>query len=226
MRRFDDCKVRVNNPTESRLVQEKLFSLGYKWLCNEKEVVHTEAKYLFIGNDGYLTYDYSNDCFIKEENKEVTVQEILRYKEEKMDKEEALKKIEELKKYVEDIDNEQRSYPCVTPVDEVGDILFNNNKQVLYVNDNEGVYGVTGGSHSDDYKKDFVWVPCKREDLKVGDTAYRTNDIDYGFSDEGLVCKILDEERYVYISDNEDIIVLPYDYKYWFKLVHKNEVER
>jgi hypothetical protein len=141
-----------------------------------------------------------------------------------MNKQEALKKIEELKQYVEKL-SKVEYYDCVTPIDASGDILFNKHRQLLYINCVTKLYVVcsTCGMVSDS-REDFVWVPCRREDLKPRDTAYRTDDLDYDFSCKRQMCKILDDSNYAFVEYNTDIIIYDCSFEYWYKLVPRNKV--
>jgi len=151
-------------------------------------------------------------------------------KGEKMNKKEkALKELDEIKKRTAELErilNEPETYPCVTPVEARGQILFNHNKQLLNVNE-KGLYTVEGVrmlDHYVDYSKDFVWVACKREDLKVGDTAYRSDVADTQFSYTQQVCKILCAKTYVCMPHDESVIAInDLCYASWYKLVRKDE---
>jgi hypothetical protein len=107
-----------------------------------------------------------------------------------------------------------------------GDILFNDKKQVLSSDEKGGLFNVYNASYGhDSYTKDFVLVPCKREDLKWGDTAYFSDD-QYEFDDKEYYGKVLDEDRMVYIGCDENVIIDDIDHEYWYKIVKRSEVER
>ena len=77
IRKFlDNTKVYVNG--KSKEIQEKLFSLGYRWSVTcSTEVGHTERPFLFIYKGGDITYA-SNMCkFVEHEHREITADEIL-----------------------------------------------------------------------------------------------------------------------------------------------------
>ena len=130
--------------------------------------------------------------------------------------EKALRKLEHSKKVI--------SYPVLgsTPVNGVGNILFNNNKQVLLTNRGSwDVYSYKEGYNS--RHKDFMWVPIKREDLKTGDTAYRSEYEIPAFSDHYEICKILDTSSCVFAT-NYSVSTGTASWSYWFKLVNKEEL--
>ena len=60
----------------SREVQEKLFKLGYSWLSNGKQVQFNERPFIYI-NDYNLTYGSDMNLFMYNEEREITVDEIL-----------------------------------------------------------------------------------------------------------------------------------------------------
>ena len=68
--------------------------------------------------------------------------------------EKAEKALTEAKAKLETLNNPKvESYPCVTPVDEEGDIVFNNGLQILHVEDS--VYAVTGTDGEPTNEEDF-----------------------------------------------------------------------
>lgn len=160
------------------------------------------------------TGDYS--CTVVMENKP---------KGKDMSKQEKIEQIEativKLQKQVEDL-KKVEYYPCVTPVDEDGNIWFNNNTQCLFIGMDDLWCVKSDGWGGDDCSKSFVWVPCKREDLKAGDTAYRTDHPeDVFFNNKTSVCKVLGEGKIVYISSN-GVFVTESTLRLWHKLVRKD----
>ena len=77
IRKFlDDTKVYVNG--KSKKIQEKLFSFGYGWgVTDSTEVCHTEKPFLFIYNQGGITYANDMCKFVEHENREISADEIL-----------------------------------------------------------------------------------------------------------------------------------------------------
>ncbi len=115
-----------------------------------------------------------------------------------------------------------------TPITRTGGIIFNKRKQCLrYL-----PVAKTWVVEATDYEfangtKDFVWVPIKREDLKPGDVAYRTDGIpsDEEFKYEGGVCLILDSKKYTHIKNEEDVSTNILTFTYWYKLTPREEVK-
>ena len=73
---LDNTKVYVNG--KSKEIQEKLFSFGYKWYgCGSTKVDFVDKPFLFIDEQGGVTYG-SDMLFFKEHKyKEITAEEIL-----------------------------------------------------------------------------------------------------------------------------------------------------
>lgn len=73
---LDNTKVYVNG--KSKEIQEKLFSFGYKWVGNgPTEVQFTEKPFLFIYDNGYISYTSDMSYFVMHPNREITADEIL-----------------------------------------------------------------------------------------------------------------------------------------------------
>lgn len=72
-----NTKVYVNG--KSKEIQEKLFSLGYKWNnCRTNTVVrHIEAPFLFIYENKEITKSSDMELFCSHENSEITAEEII-----------------------------------------------------------------------------------------------------------------------------------------------------
>lgn len=70
-----DTKVYVNG--KSKEIQEKLFSLGYKWNNGDTDVCCTDDPFLFIYKDKSLTRSNEMNCFSQHENREITAEQIL-----------------------------------------------------------------------------------------------------------------------------------------------------
>ncbi len=67
-----------------------------------------------------------------------------------------------------------------------------------------------------------VLIPCKREELKAGDLAFRADAV--GENPERLerYCIILDEKKHVFIEDDgRRIVINDYTWNYWYKVVKK-----
>lgn len=63
-------------------------------------------------------------------------------------------------------------------------------------------------------------VPCKRKDLKEGDTAFRTDLKNPDFNGLQSYCKIIPENMYAYIEIN-NTLTSRINWKYWYKVVPK-----
>lgn len=73
---LDNTKVYVNG--KSKEIQEKLFSFGYGWdFGNNTEVSNTDKPFLFIYEDGDITYMNDMCKFTKHKNREIAADEIL-----------------------------------------------------------------------------------------------------------------------------------------------------
>lgn len=70
-----NTKVYVNG--KSKEIQEKLFSIGYKWVVGRKDVNYTEDPFLFIYRGMYFTSDSNMVSFCNHENREISAEEIL-----------------------------------------------------------------------------------------------------------------------------------------------------
>ena len=130
---------------------------------------------------------------------------------------ELLKDIKELVKEGAD----SWSIPANIHLDCDKDILFNDDKQILFEDKGlSSVYVVYGGSPVN-RSEDFKLVRCNREDLKVGDTAYKTAPKNPYISGLYDYCKILKDGRYAYIYNDKNAMVGDTIWEYWFKVVDK-----
>ena len=98
-------------------------------------------------------------------------------------------------------------------------IVFNDDKQVLsYASYNWWVYCVDGACDEEFIQCELI--KCDRKDLKVWDTAFGCNgDVEEKKRYHHRYCKILDEEKYTYVSHNEDTIVDDESFDNWYKVV-------
>lgn len=137
-------------------------------------------------------------------------------------KERDLEELEKMKERIAELENiirEPQGHPCVTPVTVGGNILFNKDKQYLHVNDN--LYSVHNTYAMTDHRINFQWIPIRREDLKVRDTAYQTDSSNKDFSYKENVVKILNYTDYAYIGRDKMILISNVCWQYWYKLVPK-----
>lgn len=88
---FDNCKIKINSPEESKLVQEKLFQLGYKWYSEDKEVQHIYKKYLYTDLDKRITHNNDDNYFKNDSRKEINIED-LEIKDEKLKKHSSVSK--------------------------------------------------------------------------------------------------------------------------------------
>lgn len=62
---------------KSKEIQEKLFSIGYKWYKSDTDVLSTEYPFLYIDNNHRISCGCDMCVFTEQENREITVEEIL-----------------------------------------------------------------------------------------------------------------------------------------------------
>lgn len=72
---LENVKVYVNGKTKE--IQEKLFSLGYKWHGGDTRVNCIESPFLFIYKDMSFTHGRDMVNFSSHEHREITAEEIL-----------------------------------------------------------------------------------------------------------------------------------------------------
>lgn len=66
-----NTKIRVLNEKHSEEIQKKAFELGCDWLSGCNNVMFTSAKFLFISDDGKITFSHKEDWFNFQDNKEI-----------------------------------------------------------------------------------------------------------------------------------------------------------
>jgi len=64
-------------------------------------------------------------------------------------------------------------------------------------------------------------VPCKREDLKPGDWAFRCDNKEPDFSEKSLYCLIIDDKDYLSVRCDSVVGLDSTSYEYWYKVVKK-----
>ena len=72
---LDNTKVCVNGKSEE--IQKKLFSFGYKWYFGENKVKFTAKPFLFISDREEITHSDDSDFFNRQEETEITAEQIL-----------------------------------------------------------------------------------------------------------------------------------------------------
>lgn len=70
-----NTKVYMNG--KSKEIQEKLFSLGYKWIDGDVNVYYTKSPFLFIYENMIFAQSSDMECFSSHENREISAEEIL-----------------------------------------------------------------------------------------------------------------------------------------------------
>ena len=72
---LNNTKVYVDG--KSKEIQEKLFSLGYKWYDECTKVNHTDAPFLYINQAHYISRGRDMCIFIEHWHREISAEEIL-----------------------------------------------------------------------------------------------------------------------------------------------------
>lgn len=73
---LNNTKVYVSDKT--KLIQEKLFEIGYRWESHGKTISNIDAPFLYIdANTNYISYGNKMDLFLQNDEKEVSAKEIL-----------------------------------------------------------------------------------------------------------------------------------------------------
>lgn len=75
---LNNTKIYVDG--KSREIQEKLFSLGYRWNSTSKKVQYTNQPFLFIKDIGIITYTNDMEYFKNHIYKEIKLEELLSIK--------------------------------------------------------------------------------------------------------------------------------------------------
>lgn len=76
--KFKEMKFRVNSETESRIIQEELFKLGYSWI-DGKNIQHTDTCYLYTEPFGCIKFGTSENHFNKHENPQYAFEAVTTY---------------------------------------------------------------------------------------------------------------------------------------------------
>ena len=99
-------------------------------------------------------------------------------------------------------------------------ISFNENKQLLcFLDKAYGVYPMDNYCYK---RVQCKLTPCKREELKAGDTAFYSAEKDFKTNSDCV--KILDSERFAFVFRNSDVDAYCVhvwrfkDYNYWYKV--------
>lgn len=129
--------------------------------------------------------------------------------------------IKELKEQINK-QNDELDVPTNIMLDRDGDIIFPNEKQVLCCLEKGENYCISEGCiPKANHAQEFKLVRCKREELKRGDTAVRSDAEKDVLKELYNWCKIINEEEQVYIGFKSDVSISSVHYAYWWKLVRK-----
>lgn len=84
-------KIKVPTQAISKLVQERIFELGYRWGGVDKTAIHTDSKNLFIWTDGVIFYSNIDDTFSTSDREELQIadlwdEEIFKLKKKEIEK--------------------------------------------------------------------------------------------------------------------------------------------
>lgn len=134
-----------------------------------------------------------------------------------------------LKNYLEKQEEEEEEYveiPDNINLNCNGYILSNNRKRSLEWNYlAKDWISVPYRNKKKKYLDRFLLVPCEREEINPGQTAFRCHIEDPDFDCLLNYCMILDDERYVYMSGGS-VMVNSDSWEYWWKLVRRKQVEK
>jgi len=76
--KFKEMKFRVNSETESRIIQQELFKLGYSW-DDGHSVQYTNQNYLYTDLEGCIKFGASEDRFSKYESPQYAFEAVTTY---------------------------------------------------------------------------------------------------------------------------------------------------
>lgn len=79
--RIKNIKIYVDS--KSAEIQQKLFELGAEWSSRHRMVQFEYAKFLFVSNDGKITFGTEEETFVCYHGKEVKADEVLSWEPEK-----------------------------------------------------------------------------------------------------------------------------------------------
>ena len=82
---MNNIKIRVSNPEESRVVQERLIGMGCSWAGGDKFPKFLDETFLYVDGNS-LTYGGGETYFQSYHNPEMTVKELLGLKSGKLPK--------------------------------------------------------------------------------------------------------------------------------------------
>lgn len=53
---FKAMKIRIKDEQHSRLVQETLFAMGYRWIVSGQNITHTDKEVIYAGSRGEISH--------------------------------------------------------------------------------------------------------------------------------------------------------------------------
>lgn len=68
---FKAMKIRIKDEQHSRLVQEALFKVGYKWSDHNQDISYTDKAFIYADNNGYIFYGSLTETFNTDKVEEV-----------------------------------------------------------------------------------------------------------------------------------------------------------
>lgn len=69
--RAENMKFRINNPEESKAVQETLFQLGFEWTAWRTTLAYQNKPFLYADTEGmYISHSSGEDCYFFESSAE------------------------------------------------------------------------------------------------------------------------------------------------------------
>lgn len=80
-KRIKNIKIFVDG--KSAEIQKKLFELGAEWSSRHRVVLFENAAFLFVSNDGKITFGTEEETFVCYHGKEVKADEVLSWEPEK-----------------------------------------------------------------------------------------------------------------------------------------------
>ncbi len=167
----------------------------------EYSVIKVHSYCVTILGDGgvmvYIPYYKTNLLLTEQEYKMQNNRPELEKSIEKME--------QELANMKEQLKNSVEYYEVETPISEATTIIWDNFQQTMYTTRQGGLVVRAYCQPLADYRKNYVWVPCKREDLKAGDIGYGRDSSDEDFNVLRNVLAIVDEDEVYHIESDEDI---------------------
>lgn len=108
---FKAMKIRIKDEQHSRLVQETLFEMGYRWWSHcDQDIRYTDKAFIYTKNDEYLLHGSLIECFNADKAEEVelvttySIQPVDQEAKHKREEKEALEKnVAEMQKQLDEM---------------------------------------------------------------------------------------------------------------------------